>query len=225
MGEVRLLLIGAGRMGQTHVRALRHSERVRIVAVADPSEEARAIATELDSDLHSHAELAAALHNEQVDGVLIAAPSTLHRHLVAECAERRLPILCEKPCGVSVGDIDAAARAAEAAGVHLQVGYWRRYVPELIQLREQLRAGRFGELLMVSCWQWDASPPEPAFSKSSGGIVIDMAVHELDQIRWLTGEELVPSSARSGAGGEDPDCIAALLKLSGGAAALISLGR
>src|SRR5581483_8131267 len=173
MGEVRLLLIGAGRMGLTHLRALRRSDAVDVVAAADPCDYALMAATEIDPALRTYPDLAAALA-EPLDGVLIAAPSALHRRLVTECAERGLPILCEKPCGVSTADVDAAAQAAESAGVALQVGYWRRFVPELIQLREQLRGGRFGDLLMISCWQWDAAPPASGFGSTSGGIVIDM---------------------------------------------------
>jgi myo-inositol 2-dehydrogenase/D-chiro-inositol 1-dehydrogenase len=139
-------------------------------------------------------------------------------------------MLCEKPCGTSTEDIDAAARAADRAGVPLQIGYWRRYVPDLQDLRQRLRDGSFGELLMVSCWQWDGHPPDASFQASSGGIVIDMAVHEFDLIRWLTGEELstpAPASIvpqRTGADKQE-DSVSLLLELSGGAVALISLGR
>jgi myo-inositol 2-dehydrogenase/D-chiro-inositol 1-dehydrogenase len=220
---VNLLLIGAGRMGLTHLRALRDSQAVRIAAVVDPSARAR----ERAGDVHGYADVESALEREPVDGVLIAAPSTLHRELVSDCAALGLPILCEKPCGVSAADIDAAADAARAHGVALQVGYWRRFVPALRELREQLQSGRFGELLFISCWQWDAEPPDQSFRASSGGIVVDMAVHELDLMRWLTGEELEGGTlaAARGRDPDDPDAAAALLRLSGGGVALISLGR
>jgi myo-inositol 2-dehydrogenase/D-chiro-inositol 1-dehydrogenase len=225
-----LLLVGAGRMGLTHLRALSVSDAVAVRAVVDPIPGARAAATEIDPGVRTFAELDHALAEESVDGVLIAAPSTLHRTLVAACAERRLPILCEKPCGTSTDDIDAASRDADAAGVRLQIGYWRRFVPELQALRSQLHDGSFGELLMISSWQWDGQPPEASFQASSGGIVIDMAVHEFDLIRWLTGQELSPPAPASivpaaNAAHPDPDAVSLLLELSGGAAALISLGR
>jgi myo-inositol 2-dehydrogenase / D-chiro-inositol 1-dehydrogenase len=225
-----LLLLGAGRMGLTHLRALSASPQVDVRAVVDPTPGARAAATEIDRGVRTYAELDHALAQESVDGALIAAPTTLHRALVAACAERRLPILCEKPCGTSTDDIDAASHAADAAGVRLQIGYWRRFVPELQALRSRLHDGGFGELLMISSWQWDGQPPEASFQASSGGIVIDMAVHEFDLIRWLTGQELsapAPASVvpAASAAGADPDSASLLLALSGGAVALISLGR
>ena len=229
-GPYRLLLVGAGRMGLTHLRALSVSDAVAVRAVVDPTAGARAAATEIDPGVQTYAELDHALAEESVEGVLIAAPSTLHRTLVAACAERRLPILCEKPCGTSTDDIDAASRAADAAGVRLQIGYWRRFVPGLQALRSQLHDSGFGELLMISSWQWDGQPPDASFKDSSGGIVIDMAVHEFDLIRWLTGQELSPPAPASivpgaNAAEADPDSVSLLLELSGGAVALISLGR
>lgn len=229
-GPFDLLLVGAGRMGLTHLRALSDSPAVAVRAVVDPVPGARATAHEIDPEAHAYATLDEALANHDFDGVLIAAPSTLHRRLVEACAQRGLPMLCEKPCGTNTDDIDAAARAAEQAGAPLQIGYWRRYVPELQELRRRLQDGGFGELLMVSCWQWDGQPPDASFQASSGGIVIDMAVHEFDLIRWLTGQELsAPAPASivpvAKAANRDPDSASLLLELSGGAVALISLGR
>lgn len=219
---VRLLLIGAGRMGLTHLRALQDSDAVRIEAVVDPNESSRRAA----AGTRGYADFAEAVANEErIDGVLIAAPSTLHRRLVLQCAQHGIPILCEKPCGVTTADVDAAAEAAQSSGVPLQIGYWRRFVPQLRALKEDIDRGRFGDLLQISCWQWDADPPGQEFRASSGGIVVDMAVHELDLIRWLTGQELTPVGSATSSGQDDPDAAASLLQLSGGAIAMISLGR
>jgi myo-inositol 2-dehydrogenase/D-chiro-inositol 1-dehydrogenase len=95
-----LLLIGAGRMGLTHLRALAGSDKVRISAVADPSPAARAGAEEIDGAVKTYANLVDALAIG-VDGALIAAPSTQHKAVVTQCAQRGLSILCEKPCGTS----------------------------------------------------------------------------------------------------------------------------
>ena len=117
----------------------------------------------------------------------------------------------------------AAADAADAAGVLLQVGYWRRFVPELVALREQIAAGALGEVFLVGCWQWDEQPPPPEFRRHSGGIAVDMGVHELDCIRWLLGQEFEHVAARAAgvtAGPPvpgDPDCLQVLAGLSAGA--------
>ena len=162
-------------------------------------------------------------------GVLIAAPSDQHGPIIAEVATRGLPILCEKPCGLTAAAARASAQAAAAAGVPLQVAYWRRFVPGLRQLRDRIAAGELGVIHLVTCYQWDERPPSPIFRARSGGIAIDMGVHEFDQLRWLTGQDIaglaVVSSGAAPGGIADVDGAQVILTLSGGASGFVSLGR
>lgn len=228
---LNIAVIGAGRMGCTHLRALAGAESIRVVAVVDPSTAARSRAESLSPGVRTHADLADAVASDHIDAVLIAAPSNLHRDLVEACAELRLPILCEKPCGTTTSEIAAAGAACRDAGVLLQIGYWRRFVPELIELRQRILSGALGEIALVSCWQWDADPGRPEFRRASGGITVDMGVHEFDQIRWLTGQEIggltpvtSPVSSVEPVPG-DVESFAMLGELSAGAVAFVSLGR
>ena len=122
-------------------------------------------------------------------------------------------------------------RVAADAGVVLQIGYWRRFVPALVELRERITAGALGEPAQIWSWQWDEWPPSPAFRARSGGILLDMGVHEFDQVRWLTGQEFndVTAIAASVASETpvpgDPESVAAVAELSGGAVATVSVGR
>ena len=113
----RLGLIGAGRMGRTHLRALADSERVTVTAIAEMSASAReALAREGDAPgVTLHASPAEMLEAAVLDGVLIAAPTDQHRAIIAEVAARGLPILCEKPCGLTAAAARASARTAAAA--------------------------------------------------------------------------------------------------------------
>jgi myo-inositol 2-dehydrogenase/D-chiro-inositol 1-dehydrogenase len=115
--------------------------------------------------------------------------------------------------------------------VLLQVGYWRRFVPQLMELRRRILARELGEIALVSCWQWDANPASPEFRRASGGIAVDMGVHEFDEIRWLTGQEFVrlvqvasPVASVEPVAG-DVESVAMLGELSDGAVAFVSLGR
>jgi myo-inositol 2-dehydrogenase / D-chiro-inositol 1-dehydrogenase len=224
----RLAVVGAGRMGRTHMRALSKSDRVRVVAVVEPSEASRAA---LDADVVVYPDVTSLLRVGNVDGVLVAAPSTLHLQLVTQLAAAGIPILCEKPCGISASQAREAAAIAARHGVKIQVAYWRRFVPSLQRLRQRIVAGDLGALYFLACYQWDGEPPAAAFRTNSGGIFIDMGVHEFDQIRWLSGQEfaqIVPAVADFGpeppiAG--DADSAQVLCKLSGGSTALVSLGR
>jgi myo-inositol 2-dehydrogenase/D-chiro-inositol 1-dehydrogenase len=78
----------------------------------------------------------------------------------------------------------------------------------------------------VSCWQWDSEPPAPEFRLHSGGIAIDMGVHELDQVRWLTGQEIDEVTALPGGTGRDeyPEVAGVLVRMSGGTLGVIALG-
>jgi len=228
----RLGLIGAGRMGRTHMRALAGSEQVEVTAIAEVSAPAREAVASSGAVLYPG--VGQMLDQAAVDGILITAPSDQHARIVAEVAARGLPILCEKPCGVTTAQTRAAV--ATAAGVPFQVAYWRRYVPPLRKLRAQIAGGDLGTVHLVSCYQWDDQPPSAAFRAHSGGILIDMGVHEFDQLRWLTGQDIGPLAAvASGlvpdglgeAPDQTPDVDSAqvIAELSGGGSGIISLGR
>jgi myo-inositol 2-dehydrogenase / D-chiro-inositol 1-dehydrogenase len=235
--EFRLGLVGAGRMGRTHLDALGESAAVgaappaaltavRVAAVADPSPDARAAVAAAGTP--AFASLDDMLAGAEVDGVLIAAPTDQHVRLVGEALRAGLPVLCEKPCGLTVAEATQCAEVAAEAGVLLQVAYWRRFVPDLSSLRDQIAGGELGKILAVNCYQWDAAPPPAMFRESSGGIFVDMGVHEFDQVRWLTGQEfgrIRPAAARTSGSPGDPDCAQLVAELDGGTVAMVSLGR
>lgn len=229
MKKFRIGLVGAGRMGLVHLRAAADSTLVEIAAVADPSFAARA--TLRPFAVAVHADATAMIDAGGLDGVLVATPSPSHVPTIAAVAAWGLPILCEKPCGISAAQAKEAAGIAERAGVHLQIGYWRRFVPELRALRERILARALGDLYLVSCFQWDETPPPASFRVSGGGAFIDMGVHEFDQLRWLTGQELgdyrvaTTSTAFAEVVPEDPDAVQLLCGLSSGGNGLVSLGR
>jgi myo-inositol 2-dehydrogenase / D-chiro-inositol 1-dehydrogenase len=216
----RLALVGAGRMGATHVRALASSREVDVVCVVDPSDEAAASVDVLRATLDTLPD---------VDGFLVAVPTRLHLAVTSELARHGLPILCEKPCGLSVDE----TRAIAALGVRVQVAYWRRFVPALRALRSRIGAGELGDLVCVACDQLDELPPPRAFRNpgSSGGIVVDMGVHELDQLRWLTGREIVAVHGVAGAVGwdepvaGDPELVELSVELAGGIVGSVTLAR
>jgi myo-inositol 2-dehydrogenase/D-chiro-inositol 1-dehydrogenase len=229
MAPFRLGLAGAGRMGRTHLRALAKCDGIRVVAVADPSESAlEAVAA---SGVATYRDVERMLRAGGLDGVLVATPSPLHLGTVRSLAAAGVPILCEKPCGITASEAREAAAVSARHGVPLQVAYWRRYVPALRRLRERIAAGEMGELYFAACYQWDERPPAASFRAQSGGIFIDMGVHEFDQLRWLTGQELaslrtsVSCVASEPAVAGDAESAQVLCDLSAGTTALVSLGR
>jgi myo-inositol 2-dehydrogenase/D-chiro-inositol 1-dehydrogenase len=216
----RLALVGAGRMGASHARALASSRAVDVACVVDPSDLA---AAQVDAPRATLDEL------PDVDGALVAVPTRLHVEVVARLAELGLPVLCEKPCGLTIDE----TRRIASLGTRVQVAYWRRFVPALRALRERIANGELGALVYADSAELDEYPPARGFRDpaSSGGIVVDMGVHEFDQLRWLTGQEIVEVAGVAGgvdwddpvAG--DPELVTLSLRTDAGLAATVTLAR
>ena len=228
MAIFKLGLAGAGRMGRNHMRAVAGSSAVRIAAIAEPMEPARMALAKTDAAVYP--DLDSMLAAGGLDAVLVCVPSDFHLATVKRLVEAGLPILCEKPVGVTAAEARAAADLTSRAGLPFQIGFWRRFVPSLKQLRERIAGGELGGIYLVACFQWDGQPPSAYFRTHSGGIFIDMGVHEFDQTRWLTGQEFgainslfcrVQEEPWPG----DPESAQAMAELSGGTTALVSLGR
>lgn len=209
--------------------ALQHSDAIELIGVVEPFAATReAIAAGGVATWETVDQL---LNDSSPEGVLVAAPSDQHPALVASFSAAGIPVLCEKPVGIEPSDAAAATRSASEAGVRLQVGYWRRFVPALRRLRDRIAAGELGEIRQLSCMQWDAQLPSEQFRRHSGGIAVDMGVHEFDQVRWLLGQEFEWMAATAAGAStkprdpSDPDCATILARLSAGAAATVLLGR
>src|SRR3984893_1864184 len=228
MAIFKLGLVGAGRMGQNHMKAIAGSDVVRVTAIAEPVAATRAALRPSGAVLHP--DLDSMLGAGGLDGVLVCAPSDLPPQAVRRLVAAGLPSLCEKPLGITASEAREAAKLAAGASLPLQIGFWRRFVPMLKRLRERIAAGELGSVYAIACFQWDGQPPGAYFRTHSGGIFIDMGVHEFDQARWLSGQDFGPtSSLASGVAAEpwpgDPESAHALAEMSGGTTAVISLGR
>lgn len=227
----RIAVAGAGRIGREHIRAIQRSARLTLAGVADPSEQARAAFAH--EDVPVAVDLNALLRDTRPDAIIVAVPSVYHRAVVSELLDVGLPVLCEKPCGLTSDDVrHLGARAAEV-GTPLQVGYWRRFVPQLRALRQRIHDNDLGEISMISAVQWDGEPPAAAFRDpaSSGGILVDMGVHEFDMLRWLTGQEITEITGFASDVNwappveGDPETVNLVARMSGGSTAMISLAR
>jgi myo-inositol 2-dehydrogenase / D-chiro-inositol 1-dehydrogenase len=229
MSKFKLGLVGAGRMGKTHLRALAASDMVEVTAITEASSAVRATLSGFNG--HVFAELSGMLAEADLDGILVAAPSGSHLDIVTQVASTGLPILCEKPCGLVTADAVVAAQIAKANAVLLQIAYWRRFVPELQRLKARIDSGALGEIYCILCYQWDQDLPMAAFRAKSGGIFVDMGVHEFDQLRWLSGQAVtrlqmtVATAASVPPVPGDAESAAVLCTLSGGGTGVISLGR
>ena len=231
---VQLALVGLGRMGTVHAKALAGLEEINVVAVADPSVDARAAAALLFPAARLLAEPADAFEFADVEACLLATPTPLHPAQVRAAITAGLHVLCEKPLSLDPQEWLEIHEAATRAGCILQLGFWRRYAPPWRSAKEALDSGRIGAPLYLRFSQWDADPPPASFCDPavSGGLAIDCGVHEYDLAEWFSGRRVVrvrayaaPIVDESLAEVGDVDNLVAVLELDGGAVATVDLSR
>lgn len=222
-------LIGAGRIGRLHAEHLQTrlpGADLRVVADALP-EAARATATAF------HVPRVAADYREvvadpEVRAVVVCSPTDTHAEVIEAAAAAGKHIFCEKPVEVDLGRIDRALAAVEDAGVILQVGFNRRFDPNFQRLRRAVAEGEIGTPHQLHIISRDPAPPPLEYVRQSGGIFLDMTIHDFDMARFLIGDEVEEVYAVGGvrvdpAIGEagDLDTVTITLQFAGGAVGVI----
>jgi hypothetical protein len=181
-GLLRVGVAGVGVMGSNHARVFADLAGVKLVGVADPELKQRQfVAGALGCSGHSDLE---ELLAEGVDAVTIAAPTHLHRQLALTCISHGVHVLVEKPIAPSVEDGQAIIAAARRAGVTLMVGHVERFNPAVETIKDAIRGE---DILSIAITRVGPFPPR----MSNVGVVIDLAVHDIDLIRWFTDSEIV----------------------------------
>ena len=140
---------------------------VRVTDVVEPSKAARDALR--DKGYRLHVTLTDLLAARRPDGVLVAAPTDRHAHVARAALVAGIPVLCEKPAGLTWREVEEPGCVAAERGVAFQVAYWRRFVPAMVALRERIVAGELGQILHIVCAQWTAPRRLAQFRHSSGG--------------------------------------------------------
>ena len=191
MARLNVGVIGAGRLGKVYVRDLAgRIPETRVVAVADQSEAlARDVAAEFDV-AKSYADAQALIDDPAVDAIVVVTPTDTHRALVIAAAAARKPTFCEKPPALALSEIAVMKAAIEHAGIFFQMGFQRRFDPGYAAAKKQIAAGRIGMPLVFKATSRDPFRPslEYANPSSSGGMLIDMGIHDFDLARWFMGD-------------------------------------
>ena len=194
-----LALIGAGRMGRVHATAIsRHLPNVTLAAIAEPSATAIEALGDLANSATLYSSAPAALDHPDLDGVVVVTPTDTHFAVVTDALKRNLDVFCEKPLTLDSEQSVSLAELARDRGRILQVGFWRRFYPPIRIAKSLLAQGAIGEPLFsrLSQWDIDCPPVEWCSPDRSGGIFIDMAVHEFDQIEWFLDDQIVSVEAK-----------------------------
>lgn len=185
-------VIGCGRMGRLFSTYI--SSRIRgsdLVAVADTvPEAAKETAAEFGVE-KCYADYHDLLDDSSVQAVVIATSAKSHEEVIVAAAEAKKAIYCEKPLTLTLESADRAIAAVQSAGVIVQVGFMRRFDPGYARAKAQIEAGLIGQPVIInSIGRGQRNPIEFEKREVSGGLMIDLAIHDFDTVRWLMGDEV-----------------------------------
>jgi myo-inositol 2-dehydrogenase / D-chiro-inositol 1-dehydrogenase len=229
-GPLGVGLIGAGKIGRVHARNLAgHLSGARLVAVADPDAEAASAVAEGLGVCAVYVAAEELLANDAVDAVVIASPAPTHADLIDAAAASGKHVFCEKPIALDLAVIDEALGSVARAGVTLQVGFQRRFDRSFRQARDLIAAGRIGQPRLVRVTSRDPQPAPIQYLRESGGLFMDMTIHDFDVARFLIGEEVDEVTALGavlvdpaiGAEANDVDTAIVMLRYASGALGVI----
>ena len=184
---MKLGLIGAGRIGKLHAELLTyHIPETEIKTIAEIYlDNIKGWANQLGIS-NLTADYSDILNDDDIEAILISSSTDTHARLIIEAAEAGKHIFCEKPIDLDVEKIRQALNSVNAAGVKLQVGFNRRFDPNFKKVREVVEAGKIGDVHLVKITSRDPAPPPIEYLKVSGGIFLDMAIHDFDMARYLS---------------------------------------
>ena len=191
MTKLNVGLIGVGRLGRVYARDL--STRIgstRLAAIADIDKAALdTVRREFDIP-HAFTDPEDLLGHPSIDAVVIVTPTNTHRDVAVAAAAAGKPIFCEKPPSISLDDAIAMRRAIEQSGVFFQLGFMRRFDRGYAAAKARLDEGAIGDAVLFKSTSRDPYPPSVAYAdpRSSGGLIVDMGIHDFDLASWFMGE-------------------------------------
>ena len=182
-------IIGAGRIGRVHADTLvTRVPTAEVVAIADIFEESAKSASEQFNIPDYTTNPSELIRSSQIDAIVICSSTDTHTQFIIESAKAGKQIFCEKPLAHDLAEIDNALKIVAEEGVKLQIGFNRRFDANHIRLKQAIDNGEIGEPHMLTIISRDPAPPPIEYIKVSGGLMMDMMIHDFDMCRFLLGE-------------------------------------
>jgi myo-inositol 2-dehydrogenase/D-chiro-inositol 1-dehydrogenase len=188
---LRIGVLGVGRIGSMHAELL--ARRVPGAALAGVYDVDAGRAGEVAAELRTSAASSTEelMSSGDVDAVAICSNTATHAELIVAAALRGKAIFCEKPVSLDLAEVDRAVTAVNGAGVPFQIGFNRRFDPAHQSVRDAVADGTIGDVHLVRISSRDPAPPSLGYLKGSGGIFLDMTIHDFDMARYVAGSEVV----------------------------------
>jgi scyllo-inositol 2-dehydrogenase (NAD+) len=194
VNELRMAVVGVGRMGLTHAENLvRRTRGAQLVAVTTSSAERAEAVRRCCGAVSVYENTDRLIELESLDAVIIASSTSAHVENVEQCAAAGLHILCEKPLGLSLEDCGRAVDAVSSAGVKLMMGHTRRFDAGYEEAKRIIESGAIGRPVLYRSISGDVDPPPPSFADLgvSGGLILDSMYHDIYLGRWLMNDEII----------------------------------
>ncbi len=194
---LRIAVLGVGRIGKLHAGLITNNVPDATVVMVQDMHGPSAAATGEALDVPHTTDLDAVLSSAGVDAVAICSNTPAHVPMLEAAAAAGKAIFCEKPVSLDLALVDRALAIVAKAGVPLHIGFNRRFDPAHRSVRQAVLDGLVGDVEMVRITSRDPAPPPIEYIKSSGGLFLDMTVHDFDMARFVTGSEVVEVSAHA----------------------------
>ena len=183
--SIRFAILGAGRIGQVHARAVDGNDKAVLAAVFDPVEAAAAlVAEQYGAEIRDLDTIAAA---DDIDAVIICTPTDLHAQQIEQFARAGKAVFCEKPIDLDSARVRACLDVVNETGANLMVGFNRRFDPHFMGVKATIESGRIGKPEMGIITSRDPGAPPADYITRSGGIFKDMMIHDFDMAVFLMG--------------------------------------
>jgi myo-inositol 2-dehydrogenase/D-chiro-inositol 1-dehydrogenase len=194
---IRIAVLGVGRIGRMHAQLIaRQVPGASLAMVQDVNADAAA-AVGAELQVPHTTDIADVFASADVDAIAICSSTDTHVPLLIAAAQAGKAIFCEKPVSLDLAKVDEALAVVKASGVPIQIGFNRRFDPAHKSVRDAVASGAVGDVHMVRITSRDPAPPPIAYVKVSGGLFLDMMIHDFDMARYVTGSEVVEVFARA----------------------------
>ena len=198
MNKIRTLIIGLGRIGKIHLGNLQAIDEVEIVGICDPTDEAKVFSNKAGLTFYQK-DFTDVAGEVQADAIVICSPTDTHANYVSIAAKKGIDVFCEKPLDLSLEKVKQVLKTVNESKIKLMLGFNRRFDSEFQSVKEKIVNGHIGDIHTIKITSRDPSPPPINYIKSSGGMFLDMTIHDFDMIRYLTDKEIVEVYAKGDA--------------------------
>ncbi|MGV3763434.1 inositol 2-dehydrogenase [Parapedobacter sp.] len=224
--QLKIGIIGLGRIGNIHYNNIRyHIPEAEVVMVSDVDK------NRMPDDV-PYGDAGTLIGHPDVEAVVICSPTDTHANYVAQCAREGKHVFCEKPLDLSLARIRETLAVVRQHDIQLMLGFNRRFDANFMKLKALVDEGKIGDVQLVKITSRDPAPPSVDYLKSSGGLFLDMTIHDFDMARYVMGKEVkeVYAAASALTGGavaeaDDIDTAVVTLKFEDGSMAVIDNSR